>query len=166
MTLSRSVDDEGRSCWTTHGVFDNCANEVDASLGAKFQALKAKYHPIEFCPLLTMEEKIPHMETWWNASHNYIIEAGFEKWQIQQFVEKSKILLRTGTEQMMLRLEVHRVPLVVFSAGLGNIIDMYFDMKMGRKLSNLHLISNMMRFDQKVRLSLLSLLNGNRFRIE
>ena len=150
MTLSRPVDDNGKPCWTTHGVFDNCANEVDPTLEEKFATLKAKYHPIEFCPKLTMEEKIPFMETWWNTSHNYIIEAGFERWRIQKFVERAKILLRNGTEQMMLQLEAANVPLVVFSAGLGNIIEMFFDHKFSRKLDNMHIISNMMQFNEKV----------------
>lgn len=150
MTLSRSVDDVGESCWTTHGVFDNCANEVDPTLGGKFAALKAKYHPIEFCPNLTMAEKIPHMEAWWNGSHSYIIQAGFERSRIRSFVEKSKILLRSGTEQCILKLETAAVPLVVFSAGLGNIIEMFFEHKFGRTLQNTHIISNMMQFDDEV----------------
>ncbi|WKX91844.1 hypothetical protein Q1695_010124 [Nippostrongylus brasiliensis] len=45
-TLSRFEDSQGRRCWTTHGVFDNCTKQFDPELAQKFQRLKDKYFPI------------------------------------------------------------------------------------------------------------------------
>ncbi|EPB65301.1 HAD hydrolase, family IE, partial [Ancylostoma ceylanicum] len=69
-TLSRFEDAGGTRCWTTHGVFDNCAKQVDPELANKFERLKEKYFPIEFDPKLSQEQKIPYMEEW-QTGENY-----------------------------------------------------------------------------------------------
>lgn len=65
-TLSRFHDAEGKSCLTTHGVFDSAAWTVSHELGIVLERLKAKYLPIEFDPHITVAEKIPHMEDWYD----------------------------------------------------------------------------------------------------
>lgn len=65
-TLSRFHDAEGKSCLTTHGVFDNAAWTVSRELGVVLEKLKTKYLPIEFDPHITVAEKIPHMEDWYD----------------------------------------------------------------------------------------------------
>uniref|UniRef100_A0A1I7WTR9 5'-nucleotidase n=1 Tax=Heterorhabditis bacteriophora TaxID=37862 RepID=A0A1I7WTR9_HETBA len=149
-TLSRSEDSDGKKCWTTHGVFDNGADSVYPGLGEKFKALKNKYYPIEFDPTLSMEEKTPYMEKWWSTSHNYIVEAGFNRSTIENFVRNSKITLRDQTEPWMLKLRDLGVPLVVFSAGIGNVIEIFFKQKFEKILTNIHIISNMMLFNNQV----------------
>ncbi|WKX91845.1 hypothetical protein Q1695_010124 [Nippostrongylus brasiliensis] len=89
------------------------------------------------------------MEEWWNTSHEYIISARFDRNTIEKFVRDSHIVLRDQADHMMVRLNQLGVPLVVFSAGIGNIIEMYLEQKLGRIPSNIHLISNMMNFDEK-----------------
>ena len=39
---------------------------------------------------------------------------------------------------------------MLFSAGIGNVIEIYLDMELHKVPKNIHLISNMMRFDQQV----------------
>ncbi|KAE9418134.1 hypothetical protein Angca_008289, partial [Angiostrongylus cantonensis] len=148
-TLSKFEDNQGRKCWTTHGVFDNCVKQVDPELANKFQALKDKYFPIEFDPNLTAEQKVPLMEEWWNVSHGYIVSAGFRRTTIEGFVRRSHILLRDQADHLMRRLHQLRVPLVVFSAGIGNIIEMFLKQKLGQIPGNIRLISNMMNFDEQ-----------------
>uniref|UniRef100_A0A915PY74 5'-nucleotidase n=1 Tax=Setaria digitata TaxID=48799 RepID=A0A915PY74_9BILA len=147
-TLSRFHDSEGKSCLTTHGVFDSAAWTVSQELGIVLEKLKAKYLPIEFDPHMTVAEKIPHMEDWWRTSHEHIIKTGFTKRTIQKFVSEAKLELKEGAKELMLALHDHNVPLVIFSAGIGNVIDFFFQKVFGVFLSNVHIVSNMMKYDE------------------
>ncbi|ETN68497.1 Pyrimidine 5'-nucleotidase [Necator americanus] len=162
-TLSRFEDPGGGRCWTTHGVFDNCTKQYDPELANKFEHLKEKYFPIEFDPKLSLEQKIPYMEEWWvafrnevhdfetwKASHGHIVSAKFDKSTIESFVRNSKIVLRDQAEAMMQRLDQLGIPLVVFSAGIGNIIEIFLQQKLGHMPPNVHIISNMMNFNENV----------------
>ncbi|CBY25209.1 5'-nucleotidase [Caenorhabditis elegans] len=48
---------------------------------------------------------------------------------------------------MMKKMTNHAVPFIIFSAGIGTIIEMYLRHKFGRVESNTHVVSNMMGFD-------------------
>uniref|UniRef100_A0A8R1DWN8 5'-nucleotidase n=1 Tax=Caenorhabditis japonica TaxID=281687 RepID=A0A8R1DWN8_CAEJA len=48
---------------------------------------------------------------------------------------------------MMKKMSIHAVPFIIFSAGIGTIIEMYLRHKFGRVESNTHIVSNMMGFD-------------------
>lgn len=148
-TLSRFHDAEGKECWTTHGVFDVAAATVSLNLGDIFEKLKAKYLPIEFDPHMSIAEKTPHMEDWWRTSHKHIIKAGFSKQKIQKFVGEAKLELREGAQELILALRDRSVPFVIFSAGVGNVIDFFLQKTFGGQLpSNVHIISNMMKYDE------------------
>uniref|UniRef100_A0A1I7ZL58 5'-nucleotidase n=1 Tax=Steinernema glaseri TaxID=37863 RepID=A0A1I7ZL58_9BILA len=148
-TLSRFVDKSGARCWTTHGVFDNAALEMDPTLGQKFIDLKEKYLPIEFCSTMTIAEKIPHMEDWWRTSHGHIIEARFTEKVIEKCVVESKVEIRDRGFEMIGKLQEHSVPLIIFSAGIGNVIEVFLKHHMKTIPHNVHLISNMMEFDDE-----------------
>ncbi|KAK6017811.1 hypothetical protein OSTOST_16659 [Ostertagia ostertagi] len=62
------------------------------------QLLKEKFFPVEFDPKLTLEQKVPFMEEWWNSSHNHIVSAKFDRTTVEGFVRKSKIILRDQAE--------------------------------------------------------------------
>ncbi|VDM77835.1 unnamed protein product [Strongylus vulgaris] len=85
----------------------------------------------------------------WNAAHEYIVAAQFNKTTIANFVRNSKIILRNDAEEMMQRLHHLGIPLIVFSAGIGNIIEMFLQQKLGQMPTNIHIISNMMNFNDK-----------------
>ncbi|CAG9531119.1 unnamed protein product [Cercopithifilaria johnstoni] len=147
-TLSRFHDAEGKNCLTTHGVFDNAAWTVSHELGIVLERLKAKYLPIEFDPHITVAEKIPHMEDWWRTSHEHIIKTGFTKKTIQKFVSEAKLELKEGVEELMITLRNHNIPLIIFSAGIGNVIDFFLQKTLGGFPNNVHIVSNMMIYDE------------------
>ncbi|CAD6190958.1 unnamed protein product [Caenorhabditis auriculariae] len=146
-TLSRYANESGERLSTTHGVFDDNAARVDPELGKKFDELRMKYYPIEFDPKLTVEEKIPHMEAWWGTSHGYIVQSGFTRAMIEDFVRKSRVVLRDGASELMQSMEAVGTPLVIFSAGIGNVIEIFLRQKLGSVPRNVHFISNMILFD-------------------
>ncbi|KHN82047.1 Putative cytosolic 5'-nucleotidase 3 [Toxocara canis] len=50
---------------------------------------------------------------------------------------------------MIDELDRHNIPLMIFSAGVGNIIDICLQRKMGVVPRNVHIVSNMMLFDER-----------------
>lgn len=147
-TLSRFANEQGERLSTTHGVFDDNVMRLKPELGQKFIDLKNKYYPIEFCPKMSMEEKIPHMEKWWGSSHRLIINERFSKATIEDFVRQSRIVFKDGAEDFIQSLDAHNIPLVIFSAGIGNIIEYFLQQKLGAIPRNTHFISNMILFDE------------------
>lgn len=147
-TLSKYHDKDGNRCWATHGVFDSGANKIYPDLTERLQRLKEKYIKIEFCPTMTSEEKTPYMETWWNSSHDEILKTKFTYELIDSFVKESKIELRDDCVDFVENLNANKIPLIVFSAGIGNIIEIFFKHIFEEIPNNVHIISNMMEFDE------------------
>uniref|UniRef100_A0A3Q3GIY4 5'-nucleotidase n=1 Tax=Kryptolebias marmoratus TaxID=37003 RepID=A0A3Q3GIY4_KRYMA len=82
----------------------------------KLLQLKHKYYPIEIDPHLTMEEKFPFMVEW------------------------------EGYEQFFDRLHQHNVPVFIFSAGLGDVLEEIIRQS-GVYHPNIKVVSNFMDFD-------------------
>ncbi|VDN42659.1 unnamed protein product, partial [Gongylonema pulchrum] len=81
--------------------------------------------------------------------HEHIIKAGFTKQTIQKFVGESKLELRDGAKEMILALCGRCVPFIIFSAGVGNVIEFFLQKTFGGILpNNVHIISNMMEYDE------------------
>lgn len=60
---------------------------------------------------------------------------------------------RSGSEEMLEKLDKAGVPVLVFSAGMGDIIVHVLD-KFGVNLDNIKIVSNFFKFDEEVRQSL------------
>lgn len=108
---------------------------------------------------MSVEEKVPHMEDWWRLSHQYIVDAKFTYSQIEGFVANARIYLRDAAVEFIRSVEAHNVPLVLFSAGIGNIIEIILKRNLGHVPQTLHLISNCMNFDENVCFFKLDILN-------
>uniref|UniRef100_A0A0N5B9Y2 5'-nucleotidase n=1 Tax=Strongyloides papillosus TaxID=174720 RepID=A0A0N5B9Y2_STREA len=148
-TLSRYYDEQGDNCWTTHQLFVNCTETLYPELSEKLMIMKKKYIPIEFCPVMTDEEKSPYMVKWWKESHDEICKAGFTYQTIEEFVKNSKIKFRDGGKEFIEKLDKElKIPLIIFSAGIGNIIDIFFNQQLNYSPENVHVISNMMEFNE------------------
>jgi HAD superfamily hydrolase (TIGR01544 family) len=148
-TLSRFVDSEGKQCGSMHSVFSVATQQVNPQLYEQIEALKDKFIKIEFDPTLTIEEKIPHMEQWWTESHDFIVKHRFSKKVIEDALANSTVQLRDGAENFLRAVCERSVPLVLFSAGIGNLIEIFLQWKLGQIPPNLHIISNMMQFDDQ-----------------
>ncbi|CEG75528.1 Putative Pyrimidine 5'-nucleotidase (UMPH-1) [Rhizopus microsporus] len=107
-----------------------------------------KYYPIEINQNMTHDEKVPYMIQWWTEAHESIIKQRISKKDIEAMTEQVKLELRPGVDQVLTECQKASIPFLVFSAGIGNIIevilkrvDLYFD--------NMHIVSNMMIFDEQ-----------------
>ncbi|VDN58109.1 unnamed protein product [Dracunculus medinensis] len=142
-TITRYHDEDNNKCWTTHGVFDSATEFLSPFVTEELQKLKRKYLPIEYDPDISEAEKRPKMEDWFvfsaiQSAHNLITSVHFERTAIESLVHQ--------TEQLLFDLHCNHVPIFIFSAGIGNIIEIFLKEHFGN-MNNIHIISNMMTFD-------------------
>ncbi|KAI9520173.1 Cytosolic 5'-nucleotidase 3A [Dissostichus eleginoides] len=145
MTLSKFAVN-GKRCPSCHNIIDNC-NLVTEDCRQKLLQLKNKYYPIEIDPNLTMEEKYPFMVEWYFKSHTLLVEQRLEKDKLPEVVKESEAALREGYEQFFDRLQQHDVPVFIFSAGLGDVLEEIIR-QAGVYHPNVKVVSNFMDFDE------------------
>uniref|UniRef100_A0A8D3DBR9 5'-nucleotidase n=1 Tax=Scophthalmus maximus TaxID=52904 RepID=A0A8D3DBR9_SCOMX len=131
----------GKRCPTCHNIIDNC-KLVTEECRQKLLQLKNKYYPIEIDPNLTMEEKYPFMVEWYFKSHTLLVEQRIEKDKLPEVVRS----LTEGYEQFFDRLQQHDVPVFIFSAGLGDVLEEIIR-QAGVYHPNVKVVSNFMDFD-------------------
>ncbi|XP_015212478.1 cytosolic 5'-nucleotidase 3 isoform X2 [Lepisosteus oculatus] len=145
MTLSR-FSSNGKRCPTCHNIIDNC-KMVTEDCRRKLLQLKETYYPIEIDPHLTIEEKYPFMVEWYFKSHRLLVEQRLQKDKIPEIVRESDVCLREGFEQFFDRLHQHGVPVFIFSAGVGDILEEIIR-QAGVYRPNVRVVSNFMDFDE------------------
>ncbi|MBN3325917.1 5NT3 nucleotidase, partial [Atractosteus spatula] len=145
MTLSR-FSSNGKRCPTCHNIIDNC-KMVTEDCRRKLLQLKETYYPIEIDPHLTIEEKYPFMVEWYFKSHRLLVEQRLQKDKIPEIVRESDVCLREGFEQFFDRLHQHGVPVFIFSAGLGDVLEEIIR-QAGVYRPNVRVVSNFMDFDE------------------
>jgi len=148
-TLSRYHKDN-KKCDSTFCVLDQppfCSEEY---LKQSNSMLK-HYYPIEIDPNISKAEKKPLMIEWALKCSNLLKISNVSKEQIPDMVKASNAQLRDGIEFMCESLNQKSVPLMIFSAGVGDIL---IELLKQRKilLPNMKIISNFMQFDEKKKL--------------
>lgn len=63
---------------------------------------------------------------------------------VGSFLSITFYFFREGAEELVLTLRDHNIPLIIFSAGIGNVIDFFLQKTFGGSPSNVHIVSNMM----------------------
>lgn len=103
-----------------------CVFEGIPTLPNKFvedaQFLYNRFRKIEDNPNMTIAEKLPHMEEWWNLNEKLFIGLPFEPESIAQAVLDSGVKLRDKADSCFKTLNDVGVPVLVFSAGLGHVV--------------------------------------------
>ncbi|KAG6622906.1 HAD hydrolase, family IE [Phytophthora cinnamomi] len=130
------------------------------------QELFARFYPVEMSPTLSAEEKLPFMEQWWNSAHALLVEYKLTKAQVQEAVALGSLSFRQGFHPLLKLLHDQQVPTLVFSAGLYDVIHAALEQEFAAERkrngeagggedgqaftpSNVHVVSNMMRFDSQ-----------------
>uniref|UniRef100_A0A665TNM2 5'-nucleotidase, cytosolic IIIB n=1 Tax=Echeneis naucrates TaxID=173247 RepID=A0A665TNM2_ECHNA len=146
-TLTRFTHN-GKTVATTHSKYtDYCSVFVVGSLQMK--ELLNTYYPIEIDSNRSAEEKLPLMVEWWTKVHELLIQQKIRKDMLTQAVKESNAMLRDGYKEFFEHLAEHQVPLLIFSAGVGDILEEVIRQNQVFH-SNVHIISNYMDFDQTV----------------
>ena len=144
-TISRLWLDDGSKGPSSHGV-------IEAALPGQFN-LNAKkifdtYYPIEIDPALSIEQKIPSMVDWWNSTHANMIASGLTRASLYDACQKSGILVRRGFPVFAQSLLDEKIPLLIFSAGIADVLDGVIR-ALGLSHPNQTIIGNRMIFDDE-----------------
>uniref|UniRef100_A0A673V617 5'-nucleotidase, cytosolic IIIB n=1 Tax=Suricata suricatta TaxID=37032 RepID=A0A673V617_SURSU len=147
MTLSRFAYN-GKRCPSSYNILDN-SKIISEECRNELKALLHHYYPIEIDPHRTIKEKLPHMVEWWTKAHDLLCQQKIQKFQIAQVVRDSNAMLREGYKTFFNTLYQNNVPLFIFSAGIGDILEEIIrQMKVFHP--NIHIVSNYMDFDEDV----------------
>ncbi|RYQ92265.1 hypothetical protein Ahy_B09g098454 isoform C [Arachis hypogaea] len=141
---------------SSHGLLKQGNPEYDE----KRQRLYEHYHPLEFSPTIGLEEKTKLMEEWWGKTHGLLVEGGLTFESIRQSVADANIAFREGVGELFEYLEERDIPVLIFSAGLADIIEEVLSLcsglsvsvivlrqKLHRSFKNVKIVSNRMVFD-------------------
>uniref|UniRef100_A0A3B4B1A5 Uncharacterized protein n=1 Tax=Periophthalmus magnuspinnatus TaxID=409849 RepID=A0A3B4B1A5_9GOBI len=145
MTLTRFAFN-GKRCPTCHNILDNSRLINDE---CKLKELLNTYYPIEIDSTRSVEEKLPLMVEWWTKAHELLIEQKIKKDALALAVRESEAMLRDGYEFFFNHLHEHSIPLLIFSAGIGDILEEVIR-QAGVFHSNVNVFSNYMDFDELV----------------
>ncbi|CAL8301552.1 unnamed protein product [Lota lota] len=144
MTLTRFAHN-GKRVPTTHNILDHRIL-IDEDCTRNVRKLLNIYYPIEIDPSLTSEQKIPLMVEWWTKVHHLLIQQKIQRDMLAQAVRESGVILREGYKVFFDRLAELQVPLLIFSAGVGDILEEVIHQRQVFH-PNVHVISNYMDFD-------------------
>ncbi|CAJ1076200.1 cytosolic 5'-nucleotidase 3-like [Xyrichtys novacula] len=145
MTLTRFAYN-GKRCPTCHNILDN-SDLISSECKEKLKELLNTYYPIEIDSSRSIEEKLPLMVEWWTKAHELLVQQEIRKDLLAGVVRTSDAMLREGYEVFFNRLRDHSIPLLIFSAGIGDILE-----EVIRQAevfhSNVKVFSNYMDFDE------------------
>ena len=117
-------------------------NYLSENFSKESSALFAKYHPIEVDPNIPLDIKKQKMKEWWEANWNLMLRCGMRREVVEAVAKDPSLQLRNGAKEFIESLGEHKIPLLIFSSGLGNIIAQFLENK-ELFLSHVHLVSNM-----------------------
>uniref|UniRef100_A0A8C8HCK2 5'-nucleotidase n=1 Tax=Oncorhynchus tshawytscha TaxID=74940 RepID=A0A8C8HCK2_ONCTS len=128
MTLTR-FDYNGKRCPPSHNILNN-SRLISEECKAQLKDLLNTYHPIEIDSKQTAEEKLPLMVEWWTKAHTLLVQQRIRKDLLQDMVKESDAMLKEGYQLFFDHLQEHSIPLLIFSAGLGDVLEEVFSNSM------------------------------------
>ncbi|RXM36114.1 7-methylguanosine phosphate-specific 5'-nucleotidase [Acipenser ruthenus] len=145
MTLTRFAHN-GKRCPTSYSIVDTSLL-ISEDCKKTLKDLENTYYPIEIDPGRSVEEKLPLMVEWWMKAHAFLVEQKIRKDQLEMTVRGSGAMLRDGFKAFFDELYKHSIPLVIFSAGIGDVLEEIIR-QAGVFHTNVKVVSNYMDFDE------------------
>lgn len=106
------------------------------------------YRPIETSTELTREEIAVKMDEWLDKYYSLLMKSGLKKEHFMDIIKKDKVVLRDNANEFMRIALKKKIPLLILSAGLGDLISEYLNYKK-ENYSNIYIVSNFLNFDEE-----------------
>ncbi|KAK6644539.1 hypothetical protein RUM43_000806 [Polyplax serrata] len=114
----------------------------------KDMAIKERYYPYEVDLNMTPEEKTPYMIEWYKASENLWKGVQFNLSALIKLIAEKGPELRDGTVELCRILEKNKIPLLVLSAGLGDVLTEVLKYHGLTENDHFHIISNFFKLNK------------------
>ncbi|PNF29815.1 7-methylguanosine phosphate-specific 5'-nucleotidase [Cryptotermes secundus] len=135
----------GKPTLSSFCIFSQC-RQLPSGYKEQDAALFQHYRPIEIDPNISREEKAKHMVDWYQQAQKLLRGFDFQTEELEEVIRREGAELREGTDKMLQSLQAAGVPVLVFSAGLGDSVSAVLRYH-NVLFSNVHIISNYLRFD-------------------
>ncbi|KAH3747837.1 cytosolic 5'-nucleotidase 3A-like isoform X2 [Dreissena polymorpha] len=135
----------GQVCATCHNVLEE--GGLPEEYKEEAYKLRDKYFVIEVDPNMTIEEKTPYMVEWWTKAHELLMKYPLSKAMLHNMVANSSARLRDGCIRFFDSLHSNDIPLLIFSAGVGDVIQEVIAQQ-STLYDNMHIVSNFIDFDE------------------
>ncbi|XP_075941745.1 cytosolic 5'-nucleotidase 3-like isoform X1 [Anarhichas minor] len=145
MTLTRFAYN-GKRCPTCHNILDN-SKLISNDCKEELKELLNTYYPIEIDSSQSIADKLPLMVEWWTKAHELLVQQEIKKDLLAIAVRESDAMLRDGYQLLFDHLYEHSIPLLIFSAGIGDILEEVIR-QTGVFHPNVKVFSNYMDFDE------------------
>lgn len=129
---------------SSHGVLER-GQHVSKDFAIHTRQLYQHYYPYEISTTLDIEEKTALMIEWWTKAHEAMIQEGFTREMIEIQAKDAKMQFRQGVRELLDFLAARQVPLLIFSAGIGDVIEALLRVN-ALERPNQSVVANRMRF--------------------
>ena len=103
------------------------------------------YYPYELDYTLNFETKEKYMEEWYYGNMNLFYKYGLTYSILMDCIKNGSLTLRDGANGFLLMMKQHHIPVIILSAGIGNVISEI--LKINKcDYDNIHIISNFIEF--------------------
>ncbi|KAB0798814.1 hypothetical protein PPYR_06694 [Photinus pyralis] len=145
-TITRQHEN-GKSHLSSFAMFSRCPS-VPKEYVETEKRLTGKYFPIEINPGITHDEKRQLMEEWWSETENAMKGLCVTQCEIEETASSLGPSLRDGTVELFKDLHSADVPILVFSAGLGDSVRAVLK-HFNVYLANVKIISNFLKYNDR-----------------
>ncbi|KAK5644108.1 hypothetical protein RI129_007953 [Pyrocoelia pectoralis] len=132
---------------SSFGVFVRCPS-ISVTYFNLAKALTGKYQPIERDPKVPYDEKKAAIEEWYTKLDQVIRGEKVSRREIEQTAYESGPSLRDGACELFSDLNKAQIPLLIFSAGLGDAVEAILQ-NFNILYPNIEIVSNFLKYDDK-----------------
>ncbi len=113
----------------------------------EIEELNTKYSPMELDYTLEEVIKEKYMVEWYQKSMDLLYKYQISYSNLVKALEKNTITFRKGGKEFLQDLYQEKVPVIILSAGIGNVIEEFLK-KQQCYYENIHIVSNFLTFKE------------------
>ena len=106
-----------------------------------------EYGMIEFDYHINKDKREKYIVEWYDKCMDLYYQYGLTREKLKDSIDNSQLILRKGAKDFLFKLYENHVPVIILSAGIGNVIEQCLK-KEECYYNNITIISNFIKFDK------------------